>query len=156
MVLKVLKISSLLLQSFKGDNDRVSIALLPFLNRYCDVTKNLGAIVWNWVHFLIQQPRNIQNQFTDLKQLKKVFLCIPVLFVYQCYFWVLFINLSLSCVLQTEEALFSALEIFNILRNAWLTPSFYSDTLPYFGFNEVHWVLLSIGDRSIFSDEIVT
>jgi len=45
MVLKVLKISSLLLQSFKGDNDRVSIALLPFLNRYCDVTKNLGAIV---------------------------------------------------------------------------------------------------------------
>jgi len=38
------------------------------------------VIETNSVHFLIQQPRNIQNQFTDLKQLKKF------VFVYQCYF----------------------------------------------------------------------
>jgi len=57
----------------KGVNYRIWIAFLPFLNKNSNVAKNLVVIEKNRVHFLIQQTRNIQNQLTDLKQLKKSF-----------------------------------------------------------------------------------
>ena len=41
--------------------------------------KIIDMIEKNWVHFLIQQPQNIQNQLTDLKQLS--FLYTSVIFV---------------------------------------------------------------------------
>jgi len=58
-------------------------SIFGFLNKNSNIAKNLDVIENNGVHFLIQQPRNIPNQFTDLKQLKKSFFCIPVLFLEQ-------------------------------------------------------------------------
>ena len=54
-------------------NYSIWIAFLSFLNKNSNVARNLDVIERNWVHFWIQQPRNIQNQFTDLKQLKTSF-----------------------------------------------------------------------------------
>jgi len=56
MALKVLKIFSLLWQSFTGVNYSIWIAFLPYLNNNSNVGKNLDAMEKNLVHFLIQQP----------------------------------------------------------------------------------------------------
>jgi len=78
MALKVLKIFSLLWQSFKGVTIVFGSHFCRFWTKILMLQKSHGVIERNWVRFSIQQPGNIQNQFTDLKQLKERF------FVYQC------------------------------------------------------------------------